>query len=196
MVSRFYRALRAMELEEQILHAGLVLSVIGVFLPWISGDWFGDDKVLFIGLGFYTAYLGWIILFLSVFQILMTVVPLAGGPNWIPKQHRDILRLVLSGQSFILTTAALSVLFRVSFEFTRMDVRLGIYLTLVGTGVALLESAIRFSAQRKHQSQEVFRHPEDTPPSTAKEPATPPMATPPPPPPPAPPPIEEHPHHP
>lgn len=194
MMHRLARAMKSLELEEQILNAGLVLSIVGLFLPWISGDWFGGDRVSFSGLTFYHAFLGWSVLMLCVFQLAMTVVPLAGGPAFIPKAYREGLRLVLSSQSFILTTAALSVLIRVSFEFSRMNVRYGLYLTLIGCGISLLESIIRFVSQRRQRSPEGFHHPEDLP--TTPSPESHQRHTPPPaPPPPPPPPVEEHPHH-
>jgi hypothetical protein len=78
---------------------------------------------------------------------------------------------------------------KVTFEFSRMEVRFGIYVTLIGSIVSLVYAFLRLSEQRKSLVQELFRHPEDqTLPEEQKET----FIAPPPPPPPPPPAPEEH----
>jgi hypothetical protein len=179
-----------MELEERILNAGAIIALVSVFLPWIGGDWLGGDRVTYSGLGFYTGFLGFSVLLLNLAILLLTIIPLAGGPMLLKtRRHRELFRLGASAQSVILTLAALSVLMKVSFEFSRMEVRFGIYLCLVGGLCALVESFLRYLEHRRSLSQEMFRHPEDQTVVERQEMLTPP---PPPPPPPSMPQPEEH----
>ena len=189
MSSRALRHLLNLELEEQILNGGLLVAMVGIFCPWISGEWLGGDTITYSGFGFYTSFIGLLIFLLLLATLLMTVVPIAGGPVLIRKRHREPLRLALVAQSTILVLAALSVLMKVTFEFSRMEVRFGIYVSLIGSLVALFSSFLRFQEQRKSHVQELFHHPEDVSVSERKETVVPP---PPPPPPPAAPAPEEH----
>ena len=188
--SRFLRGLQALELEERILNAGALVALVGVFLPWMGGDWLGGDSVSYNGLGFYTSFMGFAILALNLFILLIAIVPLAGGPIIIRKRHREFVRLCASAQSVILVLCSLTVLMRVTFEFTRMEMYFGIYVCLIGSIVALFEAVLRYLEQRKAQVQEMFHHPEDQQkPERAETYAPPPPPPPPPPPAPAP---EEH----
>ncbi len=191
--SRFFRSLLNLELEERILNGGAILAAASVFLPWISGEWLGGDAVTYTGFGFYTSFLGLGIFLLNVFLLLLTLVPLVGGPVIVRKRHRELLRLLVSAQASVLILASLSVLTKVTFEFSRMEVRFGIYFCLVGNLVALFETCLRFIEQRRSAGQELFHHPEDSAPVDHKETL---VAPPPPPPPPPPPAAEEHPLYP
>lgn len=193
MHSRMLRNLQSLELEERILNAGAVVAAVSVFLPWMSGEWLGGDTLTFSGFGFYTSFLGFTIFLLNAFLLALTLVPLAGGPILIKKRHRELIRLLLSAEASLLVLACLSVLTKVTFEFSRMEVRFGIYFCLVGNLVTLFEAFLRFLEQRKTSVQELFHHPEDVGPLDRKETLT---SVPPPPPPPPPPAPEEHPLYP
>lgn len=194
MPSKFLRSILALELEERILNAAAVIAAASVFLPWMSGEWLGGDAVTYTGFGFYTSFLGLTVFLLNLALVLMTLVPLLGGPVLVRKRYREVLRLVISAQASVLVLAALSVLTKVTFEFSRMEVRFGIYFCLVGNLVALFETVLRFLEQRRSSAQELFHHPEDAEsPVDRKESLTPVPPPPPPPPPPAP---EEHPLYP
>ena len=78
--SAFYeRTLRPnilkLELEEQILNGGALIGLIGVFLPWLSGEWLGGDAITYSGFGFYTSFLGFAVFFLLLFILGITVIP-------------------------------------------------------------------------------------------------------------------------
>ena len=68
----------------------------------------------------------------------------------------------LSGmlQAGLALSRALSVLTRVTLQFSRLGVRFGIYLTLIGCLVATLYAFLRFQEFRRSLSQAVFHHPE------------------------------------
>ena len=70
MASRFLRSLQTLELEEQILNGGCAIAMIGVFLPWLSGEWLGVSET-YNGFGFYTSFLG-----LAIFLIHLFLLPL------------------------------------------------------------------------------------------------------------------------
>jgi hypothetical protein len=163
------RNLQSLELEERILNAGAVVAAVSVFLPWMSGEWLGGDTLTFSGFGFYTSFLGFTIFLLNAFLLALTLVPLAGGPILIKKRHRELIRLLLSAEASLLVLACLSVLTKVTFEFSRMEVRFGIYFCLVGNLVTLFEAFLRFLEQRKTSVQELFHHPEDVGPLDRKE---------------------------
>ncbi len=190
MVTRVLRVISTLDLEEQILNSGAMIAMVGVFLPWLSGEWLGGDEVIYSGLGFYTSFLGLVIFLLHAFILLITAVPLTGGPVLIRKRYRELVRLCAALQATILVLAALSVLTKVTFEFSRMEVRFGIYVCLIGSLVAVLYAFLRLQEQRRSQVQELFHHPEDFSVPPAREGAA--VPPPPPPPPPPAPEPEEH----
>jgi len=158
MAANFFRRLRALELEEQMLNGGAILAMAGVLMPWVGGYLLGSDSVTHTGLGFYTSFLGLSVLLLNLFILLTTVIPLTGGPVLIKRRHREVVRLCLSAQASILVLAALSVLTKVTFEFSRMEIRFGIYVTLIGSLIVFLYSFLCFQEQRKSKVEDLFHH--------------------------------------
>ncbi len=191
MASKIMRTFAALELEERLLNAGAFVAIVSVFLPWISGDWLGGDSVSYSGFGFYTSFLGLAVLLLHSFLLLLTLVPLLGGPMILKKRFREPVRMLLSMQALVLVLAALSVLMRVSFEFSRMEMRFGIYICLAGCILTFVEALQRYAIHRRTVTQEMFRHPEDRKAPDVRDESLIPPPPPPPPPPPAPMP-EEH----
>lgn len=193
MPSRIVRAVLLLDLEERILNGASLVAILGVFLPWLSGEWLGGDAVTYSGLQFYTAFLGIAILLLLLFILSMTVLPMTGRQGLLKKRHKDVVRLCIAAQTTILALAALTVLMKVTFEFSRIEVRFGIYVTLVGSIIATIYSFLKYQEQRRLNVQELFHHPDDrVVKSDRKEP---PMPTPLPPPPPPPPPLAPEEHH-
>lgn len=190
MASRFLRALVVLELEERILNGASVITLLGVFLPWISGEWLGGDSVTYSGFNFYTALLGVGVFLLHLFILSITLIPLAGRPGFLKKRHKEIVRLCASTQATVLVLAALTVLMKVTFEFSRMEVRFGIYATLIGSIVTMVYSFLKYQEQRRLEIQELFHHPDDR--VIPNDRAESPMPLPPPPPPPPPLLPEEH----
>lgn len=190
MNMRILKSIVKLDLEEQFLNGGALVALVSLFLPWISGEWLGGDTITYSGLGFYTSFLGFVIFLLLLFILLITLLPLTGGPVLVKKRHREFIRFIVMLQTTVLVLASLSVLTKVTFEFSRMEVRFGIYLCLIGNLIALLYAFMGFQEYRKSQVHELFHHPEDqAPPNERKENAVPPPPPPPPPPPSAP---EEH----
>lgn len=190
MVSPFFRKVLSLELEEKILNAGAFLALVGVFLPWIGGEQLGGTAVSYTGLGFYTSVIGLAVLLLELFILLVTLVPLTGGPVLIRRRAREIVRLLASALTTILILAALSVLIKVTLDMARLEIRFGIYVTIIGSLVALFEAFLKFQEQRKSFVQELFHHPEEEAKPADKQEYF--QAPTPPPPPPPPPPPEEH----
>lgn len=190
MSSQFFRKMMALELEEKILNAGSLVAIAGVFLPWMGGEKLGGAMVSHSGFGFYTAVIGIAVFALHLFVLLITIIPLTGGPVLIRKRYREVVRLCATAQAVILILAALSVLIKVTFDLARIEIRFGIYVALVGSLVALFEAFLRFQEQRRSFAQELFHHPEEDSvrPVDKQEFFT----APPPPPPPPPPSPEEH----
>ncbi|MBI5155649.1 hypothetical protein HZA45_00080 [Candidatus Peregrinibacteria bacterium] len=191
MASRFLRTLALLELEERILNGAALVTLLGVFLPWISGEWLGGDTVTYSGLQFYTTFLGIIIVLLESFILSITIIPLTGRSGFLKKRHREITRLLASSQAMVLVVAALTVLMKVTFEFSRMEVRFGIYVTLIGSVIVTIYSFLKYQEQRRLEVHELFHHPEDQAVSIIDREESP-LAAPAPPPPPPPPPLEHH----
>lgn len=192
MVSKLKRMWAMLDLEERILNGAAIVSLAAIFLPWLSGEWLGGDTVTYTGFSFYTSFIGIVVFLLFVAILLITFLPLFGGPVLIRRKHRDVVRFCLAAQSAILLLAALSVLTKVTYEFSRIEIRFGIYVALVGSIITVIYAFIRWQEDMKSGSQEVFHHPDDHHPVNEKAETT--FGTPPPPPPPPPLRPEEH-HH-
>lgn len=183
MQSRTRRALAALDLEERILNCASLFALVSVFFPWFSGEWLGEDYVSYNGFRFFTAFLGTSVFLLHLALLSITVVPLFGGPSFVKRQSREIARLLLSSYATVLSLAALAVLTTVTYDYTRMEIRFGIYATFIGSLVTTFYAFWRLQEQRRLGSPEVFHHPEDHHAESAHtEPSIP--APPPPPPPP------------
>lgn len=161
--SAFLRALRHLEIEEKILNAGALLAVISVFLPWFGGEWFGEPEV-WTGFGFYTSFVGLMIFLAHAFVLSLTVLPLLGY-SLVRSGLRDLLRFIIGAETVLLLVVVLSILTNISFDFSQVEVRFGVYLTLVGSIIVTLYAFLRMQQQRKREVHELFHHPDGAPPS-------------------------------
>lgn len=193
MESKFSRIWNSIDLEERILNGAALVGIAFVFAPWVSGEWLGGDPVSYAGTGFYTSFLGIVVFLLLSFVVLSTAVPLLGGPVILRRRNKETVRLLLSAQATILVLASLSVLTKITYEFTRMEIRFGIYFTFVGCLVTTLYCFLKWQEHRRNASQDLFHHPEDVVHEVDAHVTE--SSLPPPPPPPAPPALEpeEHP---
>jgi hypothetical protein len=189
MASQFFKRVISLELEEKILNVGALLAIVGVFLPWIGGESLGGISTSHSGFGYYTSLIGLAVFGLQLFVLLITVIPLTGGPVLIRRRYREVVRFCATAEATILVLAALSVLIKVTLDLSRMEIRFGIYVTFIGSLVSLLYAFLRFQEQRRSEVRELFHHPEEEAKRVDKQEY---FAAPPPPPPPAPPPPEEH----
>lgn len=191
MISRIQRAIRSLDLEERILNGASIFALVSIFLPWISGELLGQDFVSYSGFEFFTSFIGILVFLLHATLLMISAVPLFGGPIVVRRRHKDFMRLCLSLQATILTVAALSVLTKVTYDYTRMEIRFGIYFTFIGSLVSSLYAAWKYQEFRKSEDHDVFRHPEDqSAPMEDRMESNKPLPPPPPPPPPLAP--EEH----
>ncbi|MDA1208508.1 MAG: hypothetical protein O2904_00555 [bacterium] len=156
MTKKLTRMVSSMDLEEQILNIGSAIAVIGVFLPWAGGEWLGGDTVAYNGFGFYTGVLGAAIFLLHGFILLSTFLPLTGGPNLIQKKSIDGVRYFATLQATILNLAALSVIANATLDFTRMEIRFGMYVSLIGSLVATLYAYLKYQDKKKIDVQNLF----------------------------------------
>ncbi len=178
----FLKALKYLEIEEKILNIGALAALLGVFVPWFGGEWFGEPAT-WTGFQFYTSFMGLLIFLGLVFILSLTVLPLFGY-QIVKPSLRDLLRLIISLECVLLTIAAWSVLTNISFDRSQMQIRFGIYVTLVGSIIASLYAFLRLQQERKRRVQELFHHPEDQVAQREKTMIKPKEETPPPPPPP------------
>ena len=177
MIKRMIRALASMEIEEKILNAGAIAAVIGVCMPWISGEWLGGSTVSYSGFGYYTGYMGFSVAALYTYVLLTTFVPLSGGPKLVHRQKKELYRCLASIQATILTLASLSVLTKTTLDFARLEIRFGIYLTIIGSLIASLYTFLRYQEQEKQQLHTLFHHPSMQPEEEVQEHISSPMRT-------------------
>lgn len=153
------RKIAGMELAERLLNGGACVGALGVFLPWLSGEWLGGEPLRSAGFQSYTAIHGIGILALDAFIISITLIPLTGGAHIVAEQKKNALRLLASSQAVILTLLALSVLTSITFAFSRMGIRFGIYVSLLGNLLATFEAFCQWKEQREQQVRSFFHTP-------------------------------------
>lgn len=192
MWSKIRLALIGLSLEERILNGATLGALVFLFFPWLSGQFLGGDPVSYSGLQFYVSYVGVAILLIHVGLLLVTFLPIVGGPTLVKRPWKASTRLWLTAQAAVLTLASLSVLTRVTYEFRGLGIRYGVYFSLVCSLVATLYAFLQWQEERRSAVQELFHHPEDVTHAPAPQPEPRTQAAPPPPPPPPPLPPEEH----
>jgi hypothetical protein len=192
MWKKLQTALSSLDLEERILNGATIGAIVFLFFPWLSGQFLGGDPVSYSGLQFYVSYIGGAILLLHVVTLLVTFLPMVGGPAIVKRSWRSVARLWLTLQAAVLTMASLSVLTRVTYEFRGLSVRYGVYFSLVCGLVAALYAFLQWQEERRKEVHDLFHHPEDVTHTPVPQPElrTQPLPPPPPPPPPLQP--EEH----
>lgn len=173
-----------LSLEERILNAAVIISLASVFFPWLSGEWPGGDTIGYSGFGFYTSFIGIVVFLCLLIILLMTALPFFGGPVLFRRKHRENVRFFLALQVTILLLAALSVLTKVTYEFSRIEIRYGIYVTLIGSIIVTIYAFLRWQEEKKTETHDLFHHPEDMHPLNERQELN--LHTPPPPPPPPP----------
>lgn len=152
----FMRKIAGMELAERLLNGGALMGALGVFLPWISGEWLGGEQLRYAGFQSYTAVHGIGILALNAFILSIALIPLTGGPHIVTEQKKNAIRLLASSQAVVLTLLALSVLTSITFEFSRMGIRFGVYVSLLGNLLAAFEAFCQWKEQREQQVRSFF----------------------------------------
>lgn len=155
-MKNFIRVILRLELEEKILNASVLVALVSLFFPWLSGEWLGGEFVSFSGLGFYTSFIGVMILLLLLFTLLITVIPAASGHAIIHRDQIHIVRLVTTGMATILTFAVWTVLTRITFEFSRLEIHFGLYVTMLGSLVATFYAFLLRKEMHRTNVREFF----------------------------------------
>lgn len=194
MLERILRVIRAMEIEEKILHAGVLVCIFGLFLPWIGGQWYGNAQQ-WNGFGFYTGYIGQAVLLMQLYILIVTISPILGGPIIVRKALRNSVRLGVSSVCFVLLLASFTILLRLTSEVSGAEIRFGIYVVIIGSALTTLYAFLKYQEQRKNEVRQLFHHPDEQQAVVKKKTPPPPSydeGSPPPPPPPPPMPPENH----
>lgn len=191
MFEKVTRVLHGMELEEKVLHTGVFLCVLGLFAPWVGGQFAGEAQQ-WNGFGFYTGFIGHFILIAECFIVAMTLSPLLGGPIFVRKPLRNFVRLLLCLILGILLLGCFTILLRLTSQISGLEIRFGIYLSILGSALATLYAFLKYDEQRKNEVRQLFHHPDE--PQRIKKPELDlhDEGLPPPPPPPSPMPAEDH----
>lgn len=173
MPNRALAKFQAMKIEEQILNGASLMAFVCVFFPWVGGEWLGGKVITYSGLGFFTSFIGLTVLLLNAYILLITLIPLTGGPNIVQKKNKDLVRVLIALLSTLLTIAIWSVLTKFTFEFSRLQIHFGLYGTLIGSIVCCLYSFLLYKEGHKSSVREMFTHEEplhSAPPPPASEP--------------------------
>lgn len=152
--------LSSMDLEERILNGASLFAFISVFMPWLSGEWLGEDFVSYSGFRFFTAAIGITFFLLHLVQLSISLSPMFGGPQLVRGHRKDVVRLCLTVQATILSLAALSVLTSITYDYTRMEIRFGIYCAFIGSLVSAFYSFWKMQEHNKAGVPEIFHHPD------------------------------------
>jgi len=161
MLTVFARKLLSLDIEERIINCSAIMASISVFLPWASGYMLGSDYISYSGFGFYTSFIGIAVFTIGLYMALITLVPLFRGTNIVKKQNREKIRLFCGIQIVVLVLSALSVLMRVTFQFSRIEIRFGIFTALISGIAAAFYSFLKFQEQRKTYVEEIFHQVSD-----------------------------------
>ncbi len=191
MFEKLRRGIVSMEFEDQLYHVGVILTMLGVVLPWFEGRLYGQAQQLWTGFGFYTGYIGLAVFLVQIFLLTLTLSPILGGPSFIRRSRKTLLRLCLSSASLLALLCAFSFLLSFSLEVAGTDMRMGISLSIIGTSFSVLYAALRLHQQRVLETRELFHHPDDALQASFLEEEDEKNKTPPPPPP-SPPSLEDH----
>ncbi len=160
MYEKFLRIFRAMELEEKILHTGVILCILGLFFPWLGGQWYGNAEQ-WTSFGFYTGLIGHTVLLLELFIVAITLSPILGGPIIIRKASRNLVRFFLSCVVSILLLESFTILFRLTSQVSGAEIRFGIYVSIVGSLLATLYAFLKYDEQRNSEVKQLFHHPDE-----------------------------------
>ncbi len=149
----FLQKVQELELEEKILNGASLVALICVFFPWVGGEWLGGKTITYNGFGFFTSFMGLAIFVFHLTILSVTIVPLLGGPEIIKRGRKDLFRFVTAVIASILTICVWSVLTKFTFEFSRLDIHFGLYITLVGSLVATLYTFLNLQDKGKPRMQ-------------------------------------------
>jgi len=174
MPNRALAKFKALKIEEQILNGASLMAFVCVFFPWVGGEWLGGKIITYSGLGFFTSFIGLTVLLLNAYILLITLIPLTGGPNIVQRKNKDLVRLLIALLSTMLTIAIWSVLTKFTFEFSRLQIHFGLYGTLIGSVVSTLYGLLLYKEGLRSSVREIFTHDEprhsEPPPPPASEP--------------------------
>lgn len=163
MQFRFKQLLNTLDLEDRILATSSCIAFFSVFLPWLSGQQGGSDEIVsYSGFEYFTGYIGATIALCTLIVFLATILPAAGVQFITRRKHREYIKVILGVLAVILTLAALSVLINATYEFSRLNIRFGIYSTFAGSIVCAFYAFWKQQEFIKNAPQEVFHHPEAT----------------------------------
>jgi hypothetical protein len=156
MPNRAIKKFVALSLEEKILNGASLTAFLSVFFPWVGGEWLGGKVITYSGLGFFTSFIGLSVLLLHLYVILITVIPITGGPAIVSRKNRDFVRLLATLLASILTIAIWTVLTKFTFEFSRLQIHFGLYGTLAGSVITLLYSFLLFQESKRSVVNDLF----------------------------------------
>ncbi len=150
--------------EEKVVGLGILLTFVGLFLPWYSVV-FAFDKTSVSQSGF-AGDLG-VIGFIIFLMVIIAVLVLTGEYLHfrLPQfgYNKEQILFFLMGESAFLTLIAIAVYTKRSLEFTNAEIRFGIYMSLIGACLATFAAYAQMQKLKKKDVEAFFEHEEELP---------------------------------
>lgn len=167
MNEKFFRVLRALELEEKILHIGVFLCILGILFPWVGIQLYGNIQQ-WNGFGYHFGFIGHAVFLVQLYILAVTASPILNGPVLLKKGRKNVIRLLLSTLCTVLILASFGILLRLTSEVSGAEIRFGIYIALIGSSVSTLYAFLRYQEELHNQISSIFHHPDEPSQATKK----------------------------
>lgn len=148
--------------EEKVVGLGILITLIGLFLPWYSVV-FAFDKTSASQSGF-SGDLG-VIGFIVFLMLIIAALVLTGEYLYfrLPQfgYSKEQILFFLMGEGAFLTLIAIAVYTKRSLEFTNAEIRFGIYMSLIGACLATFAAYAQMQKLKKKDVEAFFEHTEE-----------------------------------
>lgn len=145
--------IRQLTLHQKLVGLGSILSIMGVFLPWMS-----YENKSFSGVQDMTYLIGYIILVLSCILFVFFLLRVSGKrlPRLPFKEHT--FSMVCGLQIIILSVVAFSIYNKLFLFTATSEIQFGISITIIGGVFIILGSYFSWLQERKENVRKTFIH--------------------------------------
>lgn len=139
--------IRALTVEEKIINVAYLVSLVSLFLPWLSGNSSTGSGLVYNAFDYYTGFIGLTIFLCTAFCLAITVTTVCCHKKLIRQTAQAYVRYHLTALSFVLALAVLTVYTKLTWEVARLDIRFGIYMCLISSIVSSVYTYITWHTQ-------------------------------------------------
>ena len=152
-----------LEIEQKILLTAVIITIIGLFLPWTTGQWLGAEADVGSSFALFTTTNAWLLL-LGNFALLSTLHPTIIQKVWLNYTQRiHAIQLIISIACLLLMIAVSTTVYEMSNEASLLHTGFGMYVSLLSMTVSVMYSYILKINHDKDRSKPNFSHPNDNP---------------------------------